>query len=71
MCKIDWFTVIFGLSIISSMVFVLFVAVPKFNEADKLCTENGYTNYKVYFSDGTIYCSRKGELGKDEVVRIK
>ena len=52
------------------MGFLIFVAFPKSYEANKLCHENGYTDSEWYF-DGSIYCSRKGELGKDEVVRIK
>ena len=52
------------------VVFLLFMATPKAYEAEKLCRENGYTQFEWYL-DGVTYCSRKGELGKDEVVRIK
>jgi hypothetical protein len=71
MCKIDWVTGIMLIVVFSSVLFTLFVAVPKFSEAGRLCIENGYTKYKVYFSDDSIYCLRKGEMSKDEVVRIK
>lgn len=38
--------------------------------AQKECVENGYPDSRVYM-DGSTYCSRKGELGQDEIVRIK
>lgn len=71
MCKVDWFFVGIGLFIILTAVISLFVFVPKLLEADKMCIENGYVKSRVYLSEGSVYCSRKGEFGKDEVVRIK
>ena len=53
-----------------SMVIFAVGSIPKSYEANKICNENGYTQYDWYL-DGTIYCGRKGELGKDEIVRIK
>jgi hypothetical protein len=38
--------------------------------AQRECIENGYPDSRVYM-DGTTYCARKGEMGKDEIVRIK
>lgn len=45
-------------------------SIPKSYDASKLCHENGYTQSE-WFLDGSIYCARKGDLGRDEVVRIK
>ena len=51
----------------------LFTFVYGFSKGLKLqknCIESGYINSYVYL-DGTAYCSRKGALGQDEIVRIK
>ena len=71
-CKLDIFDIaliIVGFIGASAVIFA-FGSIPKSYEANKICNENGYTQSE-WFLDGSIYCARKGELGRDEVVRIK
>lgn len=54
---------IFGIALVM-------LIVPKQLDANRLCIENGYPHAKLY-TDGSIFCERKGDMGKDEIVRIK
>ena len=70
--RFDIYDFVFGLLTIIIVTMIVFplAMIPKSLETDKMCLENGYKESEWYF-DGTIYCSRKGEMGKDEIVRIK
>mgnify|MGYP003705730801 CR=1 FL=1 len=70
--RFDIFDLVFGFLMIIGVGMIVFplTTLPKSYEANRLCNENGYTQFEWYL-DGVTYCSRKGELGKDEVVRIK
>ena len=62
------FALIIGSFIMIGVGFVVYI-VPNQFKADRLCLENGYPHSKIY-TDGSIFCSRKGDMGKDEIVRI-
>ena len=52
------------------MLFLVIYVAPMSYKTNKLCAEKGY-NAHSYYMDGSIYCSKKGEFGEDEIIKVE
>ena len=52
------------------ILFLIIYIAPMNYKTNRICAEKGY-NVHSYYMDGSIYCSRRGEFGEDEIIKVQ